>query len=784
MANWQTIEFNFDIFEPIRSPVESALQALQAIEAVLETLLALIKPFFLDISNPFAAVIALLLAAVQAIINQIESAGFSILLVHPDFSNTDFAAVLNSVSGAYPGFESKVVGKFFDTSDIFRPQYPPGSTVGMIVFYVGADSPGDLLGLLFNLLSLIKYPVLFQGLPAPIDLKVRPVLQGGDAISQFRHLFDSEVQNQLSLEWRMPQQPVGNGSSGLFNQLVGFYNQFRFPNFIIERQGPFPQSEGEPEKDVRGNILELPVESTTLGSKVDALTDRYNFPRVRSTVPVREEDGSVFRIFDSKRAIVYSSDGTSGENSEGEANGLATSSSSINASTSTLVRGIATGRYKFLDEDLEHGKTYYYRVRAFFGDAQDYLNNNQDGIVQKGNQKVIRFENMTLGQPSNVVKGFVPRELPVETDAIAFKIYDDLFRAIQAGILLNFELPRIYPVSNQLATPVAGNPSSLQTAQAGAFLDVPENTTRRDEQRTGWGTLGQLGNQIGPLKSSSKTSEELRKNIVFQTTCRRLTNTVLNNIVSNPELHNILINQWSNSVQGTVESLETDSSGGRTWGFVGIINGISADSAAKIDSYLALEDNYSAGSPITGPVPIEAIGINTGLNKQPNSIGLQQRQELAEFLRTALSVNSANTGYLAWYSVTVGDLFPDLTPFMFDFEQFLLSLVKALNSALQEITEIIETLLAQIRALEQILQTILQIIDILSVQVSVSVLMTGPTTNGSAATLVQDLINSQNKPGDSPFGLHSGIVMTFGGPGEGSVAALNALKFILGLQFL
>jgi hypothetical protein len=121
---------------------------------------------------------------------------------------------------------------------------------------------------------------------------------------------------------------------------------------------------------------------------------------------------------------------------------------------------------------------------------------------------------------------------------------------------------------------------------------------------------------------------------------------------------------------------------------------------------------------------------------------------------------------------------------MFDFEQFLLSLLKAVNSAVQEITDIIETLLAQIRSLEQILATILQIIDIFDVAVNVSLLVSGPTTNGSAASLVQDLINSSNKPGDSPFGLGSGVAMTFGGPGESSIAAFNAIKFILGLQFL
>lgn len=784
MANWQTVKFNFDIFDPIKSPVESVLQGLQAVESVLETLLDILKPFLLDISNPLSAVIALLLSSIKTIINQLESSGFNILLVHPDFSNTDFAAVLNSVSGAYPGFESKVVGKFFDTSDIFRPQYPQGSTVAMIAFYVGADSPGDLLGLLFNLLSIIKYPITFQGLPAPVDLKVRPVLQSGDSISQFSHMFDSGIQNQLALEWRMPQQALSSGSTGLFNQLIGFYNQFRFPNFIIERQGPFPQEDGESEKDPRGDILEVNVESTTLGPKVDALTDRYSFPRVRSSVSVREEDGSIYRVFDTKKAIVYSDDGSSNENSTGNSGGLNSSSNSITSSVGTLVRGIATGKYKYLDIDLEHGKTYYYRIRPFFGDATDYINDNPDNMIQKGNQKIIRFENMTLGQPSTVVKGFVPRELPQSTSAIAFQIYDDLYRAIQAGVLLNFELPRTYPINNQLSTPIAGSPSSLQTSQAGALLDFPENTTRRDEQRTGWGTLGQIGNQIGPLKRVSPGSEDLRNNVIFKSTCRRLTNTVLNNIISNPELHNILINQWNNSVQDTVESLEQDSSGNRTWGFVGIINGITPESAKAIDSYLALEDEYSPGTPISGPVPINPIGSNTGLNKQPNPVSVQQRQDLSEFLRSALSVNSSNTGYLSWYSVSIGDMFPDVTPLMFDFEQFLLSLLKAVNSALQEITDIVQTLLAQIRALEQILATILQIIDILSIKVNVSLLVSGPSTNGSSSTLVQDLINSTNKPGDSPNGLGSGLIMTFGGPGESSIAAFNAIKFILGLQFI
>jgi hypothetical protein len=94
--------------------------------------------------------------------------------------------------------------------------------------------------------------------------------------------------------------------------------------------------------------------------------------------------------------------------------------------------------------------------------------------------------------------------------------------------------------------------------------------------------------------------------------------------------------------------MEQDSSNGRIWGFVGLVNGVSADSAIKIDDYLSLEDDYGPGSSILGPIPLDPVGSNIGLNKQPNPINTQQRQDLAEFLRTALSVNTTNTGYLSW----------------------------------------------------------------------------------------------------------------------------------------
>lgn len=777
MAEWSTITFKFDIFDPLRPPLEAILTALEVVEAILEALLDLIKPFLLDLLNPLKAVIAALLAALRALINQIRATGVAILLVHPDFSQPDFGGVLYSVSGAYPGFESKVVGKFHDTADIFRPQYPPGSSVAMLVFYIGADSPGDLLGLIFAILALIKHPIQLSALPAPVDVKAGPINKSGDAVSQFRNLFDGDLDQTVQLEWRMPQAPAGSGVAGFVGQIAAFYNAFRFPNFIIERHGPFPQDEGQDQLDARGEVVRIQTDSTTIGASVDPLIERYGFPRVNSKIALREEDGTVHRIFNSKRAIQFG--GSDGEPVDGEPIGSPTSA--LGADTA-LIRGIATGTYRYLDEDdeLVPGRTYYYRIRAFFGDATDYLGLRQPDEVQaaglavrQGNQQILRLSpKLTLGRPSRVVKAFVPREEDPADQA--FKAYTDVYNAIRAGLLLNFELP-----------------------PAG-----PGDSLFRQDQKAGWGTLGLVAGQIGAAKAigaggfpdiqalpslfifnrSDSLKAELisgsliSRNILFNSTARRLANSIIDKLLDNPAFTDILIGLWNDGVQEVVNRI-LDSKG--VWIVPAIIGGITPEANRNIDIYLSLEE----GDP-TFHVDVDGISVRIGpfpLSGE-ESATVEDRLALANFLRTALSVISAQTGYLSWYSVTVGDLFPALTPFLFDFEQFLKDLLNAINSALQELVDIIETLLAKIRALKQIVETLLALLELLKINVTVSVLAY-TSTNGSAEDLAQQLLQSESKPGSSPFGLHSGIVLTAGGPGQGFIAALETIKFILGMPF-
>lgn len=736
MATWATISFKFSIFDPLKPPLQIFLGLLETIEAILEALLAIIKAFLIDLTNPFSAIINALIAALRAIINQIESSGLSVLPVLPDFSQPDFGSILASVSGSFAGFESRVASKFHDTSDLFRPQYAPGSSVAMLVFYLGFDDPSQLFSAIMGLNSLFGQHFDIS-LPAPVGVKIGPINKSGNKIGQFRALFSSDLDKALSIEWRMPEAPSGEGLAGVVNQSVQLFNSFRFPDFIIERTGPFPQDKG-PELSTSGDIVQLDIESSTMGPQPNKLIQRYGMTPVSAKAIVTEgPNGKPFRLFPKKFVV-------SGEN---------------------LVQGALTGSYAVTDEDpdLVAGKVYYYRIRAYFGDATKYLIASSQALVKASakkwdNRVYLDFSPGMIGAPSVVVPGFVPRAALATT---TFDPYYNILDAVRVGLLLNFEFPPTYPTDSGI-----------------------QNTAFRNQQRTGWGTLSLLGGQIGQLKAAFTTSDKLNDNYLFTIKARHISNMALTQVYNNPKVLDSLSDKWNTNVKNIVQRFYFSALGGggvtfatpavpwgKQWSFIGIVGGMTSSSAQKIDSYLGREESYKVSDLAwSGPVPLSPTLGSTYCT-------LQERLDLADFLRSAINAAGLQASYLSWQTITIGELFPALLPFMFEFEQFLLSLLRAVNSALQAIVEIIETLLQKVQALKQIVQTILNLLNIMDISVSASVLAV--SGSGSADTLLEQFLSSEGKPESSPNGIYSGIVMTAGGPGPGFVAAINAIKFLL-----
>jgi hypothetical protein len=723
MATWHGLTFNFAPFNPLIPPLEGVLTVLQVVQAILEALLDIIKIFLLLFLSPIIAAVVLLLAIIRLLINQIIASGFSILLVHPDFSSPDISGVFNSVSGAYPAFEAKVIGKFYDTADLFRPMYPPGSATAMMILYIGVDSPGNLLGFIFALLNLLNHPVKVQ-LPAPIAVTARPVAQANgilSSVTQFSSLFTTgqSTQKALAIEWRMPEAPSGIGLPGLIGQITSLYQSFRLPSFIVERTDA---------ANPRGKVVYVTPSSMTLGPSVNPILDRYDFPTVNTKFAVRDDKGNIYRDFAKK----------------------------IDVSGLALAAGALTGSYQYIDQDpaLVAGATYYYRVRAYFGTPSQYLSikspsdiTSQIGTIlfRDQNRFVLKTQTgVTLGKASVPVKGVVP---PVFNGT--FNPYRDLLNAVRAGILLNFDFP---------------------PAQATDSLN-------RQQQKTGWGTLSVIGGQMGPLKAAVNTSAALQDNFLFQSMTKRVSNSVCDKLIAQPVLLNNLQMKWDQGVSGTVSSVLglTNPSGvtSTQWSFIGVIGGITPTANTAIETYLALEDSYTvSNTTYPGPLPV----LNPTL---PGAITASARTDLSNFLRSALALLSYQTSYLHWFSVTLGDLIPPLIPFLNRIEQFILALLKALQDAILALLEIIQTLINKVIQLEQIVQAIIDILSILQINISISILLS-TSANGSADQLASDLQSSDNKPGTSPFGLHSGLVLTAGGPGPAFITAIGALGFIFG----
>lgn len=727
--SWLNLKLNIDPLAKLKPPLKSILSVLEAIEKILEALLALIKMFMLDLLNPLRALIALLLAAIRAIINQIKATGFAVLLVRPDFRRTDLRAVFNSVSGGYRAFETKVIGKMYDAGDPFRPQYTSGMNAMMMIFYIGAESPGDLMGEIMALLDLLKHPMDDVGVAAPVGLKVSTPSQSGDPASQFWKLFKpSDANKSLVLEWKMPTSASGIGSPTLVGQIASSLPSYNLgQKFLIERTT---------DDNPMGEVVYAKLESKTQGKRVENTIRKYNVPSVSTRVAVKERNGGRYRFFKVRKK----------------------------ADDSTYLGGL-TGTYRYIDTQLEEGKAYRYRVRAYMGELSDTYVDPSIQTTGDAAAKIIKQDakngwvvdfgkKVVMGKPSAVIRGYVPPQI---TDADIFNMYTDLMNAAMAAILMNFELP--YPGAKDSATVL--------------------------EQKTGWGTLSPLAGPIGWMKVEKPKAVAFSKHPFVKPAIRRVINPVLEKLRKQAQLTTRLSKLWAAGVKETVEKVlsqvgYTFEGSGTTpplvfdWGLFGLMGDVTSAKQAQIAGYLKKENPDYAASPslYSGPLPVKAGSSGAGIY-----VSAQERSDLADFLRLALSVNDQSGNYLQWYSITIGDLFPALVPFLFDFEQWIVALLKAIESALKELTDIIETLLQRVRDLEQLLKAIIALLEMLNIDLTVSALAV-KGSNG-VDDLVQGLLNSQSKPGNKPFGLHSGYVFTAGGPGPGFTKALEALKFLV-----
>lgn len=721
---WKTVDARINVLNPISPIVDSTKVVLSAVEFaddVLSSVLGVVKAFNIDLDNPLKSFFTLLLAQIKSVLNSIRSSGFSVLVVSPDFSRQDFNSIVKSCSGSYPNFENKVVAKFYDTSDISRPEIPAGSNVAMMVFYLGSDNPQDLFLQLNSLLQLIKVPNVVTGLPAPVELKTSPILKDGSVIHTVQGLLNKDLDSAISLQWKMPELPNATKLPGFINSLGSVISNYRLPSFIVERS-----------ETPLGESIYYNSSTLTVGKNVTRVTDKHNSPRPQTGSLVIEEDGTVYRHF-LKKFVVKGSD---------------------------LLEGDFTGTYRFIDRDpsLERGKTYFYRVRAFFGDEFEYITNvtaskvKSECIVEDENKAIVRFNKsrkFVLGSPSPIVKGTSPR-ISQSNDS-DFNAFDCMYRAVKAGVILNFDLKKVETTDEILKL-----------------------------RQAGFGSLNILAGQTIPLKYAFSDSKKLTDSLGFQTSCRRLVNTSLSKVFESPKLNEELKKLWESGAYKAVSTVESFLNTG-TVSFPRVtLSG--SDYDKRVLDYLIIPDSYPGSImktddgkfQIPGPFPTQSLEFETYVDPV-------DRSALESFIQMAIGSSNTEVGHLVWHTVTIGDLFPATVPFLFDIEQYIIAALQSYENAAKNIEDILSTLQARIQSLEAALRSIEALKQLIDVSLKSSVLFYS-SSNGSTDSLVQALKQSEDKPFNSELGFHSGIVFVAGGPGEGAIAPLKALGTFFGLS--
>lgn len=721
---WKTVDARISILNPISPVVDSTKVVLSAVEfadSVLSSVLGVVKAFNIDLDNPLKSFFTLLLAQIRSVLNSIRSSGFSVLVVSPDFSRQDFNSIVKSCSGSYPNFENKVVAKFYDTSDISRPEIPAGSNVAMMVFYLGSDNPQDLFLQLNALLQLIKVPDVVTGLPAPVELKASPILKDGSVVHTVQGLLNRDLDSAISLQWKMPELPNATKLPGFINSLGSVISNYRLPSFIVERS-----------ETPLGESIYYNSNTLTVGKNVTRVTDKYNSPRPQTGGLVIEEDGTVYRHF-LKKFVVRGSD---------------------------LLEGDFTGTYRYIDKDptLERGKTYFYRVRAFFGDEFEYITSvtadkvKSDCIVEDENKAIVRFNKsrkFVLGSPSPTIKGTSPR-ISQSRDS-DFNAYDCMYRAVKAGVMLNFDFKKVETTDDTLKL-----------------------------RQSGFGSLSILAGQTVPLKYAFPDSKKLIGSLGFQTSCRRLVNTSLSKVFESPRLNEELKSLWESGAYKAVTTVESFLNTGSV-SFPRItISG--SDYDKRVLDYLIVPDSYpdsitksdDGKFQLPGPIPTQVLEFDTYVDPG-------DRLALESFIQMAINSSNTEVGHLVWHTVTIGDLFPATVPFLFDIEQYIIAALQSYENAAKNIESILSTLQARIQSLESALRSIEALKQLIDVSLKSSVLFYA-SNNGSTDSLVQALKQSEDKPFNSELGFHSGIVFVAGGPGEGAVAPLKALGTFFGLS--
>lgn len=738
MADWKSFSVTIpgkELLDPIRQVLETLMIFLDILKTILET----IKLFLIDFGNPIKALVEALIGLLIEIIESLRATGVYAYFDIPDpINDPNFARV----SGGFSGFLERFKGSLYDTKDFNRPQPRDATTSGFVFLVCDAEN-------IFLLIALIKALLRFFGkaftsprYEAPTDFKAIPVGAEGDPILAVASVFTKGPIEAIQIQWSLPST-VASPDPGFSDVVSATVSEFVPPNFLIERStdinpasqkidiGELGSSESVGLTEVDAPVL-VDFKLASRFSKLDGTT-------VLARQVLRDEQYEPFIKFQKYIKVPVGSD----------------------------VLGVLLGTFRYIDTDVEVGKIYYYRIRAYSGD----LNVNDSGTISglptsygalkagtAGNVKG-RFlewpksgsEDIVMGKPSGIIRATVPPDLG------DFDVYENLRRVFQTAFSLDFHLPM------SLETP-EGPPPQFD-AQGAPIPPTPANFVGKGSLTYAAGILANFQGQllldkVAGLDSPSQAFDDQALQGLSMPWQR--------------------FNVRRNSLRLTegVASAMLQLGGGEVLTFRDLMRGP-----------LPRGPINSQGN-LSGKTTMEAIvfAFTEPTDEEENNeqvlttyVAAYEDVKLRQNLLVIINfLKNFTLGGVPpdWISINpLRDIIPWASQLLYDILDKIQALLDAFQGFLDEIIKFIENLERKIDALEKFIQFLLDILDFIEDLTFSVFLLAANGISGDASAWIAEIDAAQNAPTSGPGSYTAGIVLAYVLVDAGAIVTAFSLIF-------
>lgn len=443
MADWKSFVLEVpgkDLLEPVREVLEALLILLEILKTILET----IKAFLIDFGNPIRALVEALIKLIEELFLALKASGF---FAYIDVPKPELDPNFNLIGGGATAFTQRFKASLFDTRDFNRPQPRIGSTKsGFIILMVDASDPFTLIRRIMQLLRFFGKELTSPRYAAATDFRAGPVGDSGDPIIDVASVFTSGPIKSILLSWTLPSS-TETPDPGFTDAVAKVAAEFNPPNFLIEKSEIVNPTSAKIELADMGTpeatgqvIFERP---TNIDASLGGRFAKTEGVQVLKLEPLRDTQGDLVIKFQKYIKVPVGLD----------------------------ILG-QLGTFRYIDTEVEIGKRYFYRVRAYSGDlavdgdgqligAATSTVQLKTGMSSNKETPVFEFPSETaakevvMGVPSAIVEVTIP----VETD---FDVVGNLIRVFLTAFSLDFQtpLPRTFTDDNPVgpAFDSEGNP--------------------------------------------------------------------------------------------------------------------------------------------------------------------------------------------------------------------------------------------------------------------------------------------------------------------------------------